>query len=145
MADNLEFYMLCWEFIPILRVLKMLQSYKVLILNVQMSNHSVYHISMCNSSRFGVVVTVPVVGEVMCVQEARILWVSEFALYSGLRGTERKWLRLWGCVWLWAKQGRLRRDDFRLFSFNISLILVCMPAEKKIKPPSKLGSKKNIP
>lgn len=71
----------------------------------------------------------PVDGGVMCVQEARTLWVLVFALGSGFRGTERKWLRLWGCVWLWARQGRLRRDDFRFFSFRISLILVCMPAK----------------
>lgn len=67
------------------------------------------------------------------LQEVLILWVrtSTSGLGSGLRGTERKWLRLMGWVWLWARQGRLRRDGFRLFSFRISLMLVCMPEEER--------------
>lgn len=64
------------------------------------------------------------------LQEVLTLWLrpSASGLGSGLRGTDRKWLRLMGWVWLWARHGRLRRDGFRLFSFRISLMLVCMPA-----------------
>lgn len=64
------------------------------------------------------------------LQDVLTLWLrpSASGLGSGLRGTDRKWLRLMGWVWLWARQGRLRRDGFRLFSFRISLMLVCMPA-----------------
>lgn len=67
------------------------------------------------------------------LQEVLMLWLKPSAsgLGSGLRGTDRKWLRLMGCVWLWARQGRLRRDGFRLFSFRISLMLVCMPENER--------------
>jgi hypothetical protein len=50
----------------------------------------------------------------------------------GLRGTDRKWLRLRGWVWLGARQGRLRRVGFRVFSFRISLMLLCMPSGQEI-------------
>lgn len=50
---------------------------------------------------------------------------------SGVRGIDRKWLMFCGWVWLWARQGRLRRDGFRVFSFRISLMLVCMPGGRE--------------